>query len=126
MTKTLEQRRAAHAWGCALVAKHRLGPGGHDAFKDYVNAAKGMPALIMNSGLMQVMAYNQGKKEERYELLSEHLRDWLHQTLSTPTDFEPFMEHLLNAGPRDFQAVTAEAYAWLRWVRQMAPALEKG
>lgn len=36
---TLDQRRAADAWRCAQ------GKG-----KDYANLAKGLPALIMNSG----------------------------------------------------------------------------
>jgi len=127
MVQTAEQKRATHAWNCANEAKQHLERGDtRDAFKDYKNAAKAMPALIMNSGLMQVMAYNHGKKEERYKLLSEHLRDWLHQSMKTPRDFEPFMQHLLNAEPREFQAITAEAYAWLRWLRQMAPAVEQG
>ena len=127
MPQTTEQRRAAHAWNCAIAAKQRLERGdSKDRFKDYVNAAKGMPALIMNAGLMQVMAYNHGKKEERYGLLGGHLRDWLHQALGIPADFEPFMQHLLKADPARFQAITAEAFAWLRWLRQMAPAIEKG
>ncbi len=127
MQQTMEQRRAAHAWACARKAMAELERGGtRDRYKDYVNAAKSMPALIMNSGLMQVMAYNHGKKEERYGLLSGHLRDWLHQVQGTPVDFESFMQHLLSAGPREFQAITAETFAWLRWLRQMAPAVEKG
>lgn len=127
MTQTMEQKRAAHAWHCALFAKQRLERGDtRDRFKDYVNAAKGMPALIMNSGLMQVMAYNEGKKEERYKLLSSHLREWLNTSLGTPTEFSEFMQHLLNAEPRRYQAITAEAFAWLKWLRQMAPAVEAG
>ena len=127
MGQTTEQRRATHAWNSAVEAKQRLERGDtRDSFKDYVNAAKGMPALIMNSGLMQVMAYNHGKKEERYRLLSGHLRNWLHQALGTPREFESFMQHLLEAQPREFQQINAEAFAWLRWLRQMAPAVEQG
>ena len=127
MRQTMEQRRAAHAWQCATEARQRLERGdSKDRFKDYVNAAKGMPALIMNSGLMQVMAYNQGKKEERYGLLSGHLRDWLNEALKTPDDFEGFMQYLMQAEPQEFQTITGEAYAWLRWLRQMAPAIENG
>ena len=47
---TLEQQRAQDAW-----KKADEGIGRHG--KDYVNDAKGLPALIMNSGLMQVMAF---------------------------------------------------------------------
>lgn len=127
MKQTMEQRRAAHAWECAKKAMDKLQHGNtKDSYKDYVNAAKGMPALIMNSGLMQVMAYNQGKKEERYGLISEHLRDWLHQVQGTPVEFETFMQHLMQAEPRTFQAITAEAFAWLKWLRQMAAARTGG
>jgi len=123
MNQTMEQKRAAHAWKCATEAKARLG----NDYKDYVNAAKGLPALIMNSGLMQVMAFLHGKKETRcYDVLSGNLRDWLNSTLQTPAKFEDFMQHLLQAEPREFQAITTEAFAWLRWLRQMAQAVKKG
>lgn len=118
MQPTMEQRRAAHAWDKAREGVRLHG-------KDYANDAKGLPALIMNSGLMQVMAYMQGKREERHRLLAQHLRDWLHVSHDTPTDFAHFMQHLLQAEPREFQAITAEAFTWLKWLRQMAPALEK-
>jgi len=127
MTQTMEQKRAQHAWHCAIEAKEKLElqtRDGQDRYNDYVNAAKGMPALIMNSGLMQVLAYNQGKKEKRYELLSEHLRDWLHQTLGTPRSFTELMDHLYEAEPARFQLITREAFDWLRWMRQIAPALK--
>ena len=26
---------------------------------------------------------------------------------------------------REYQAITAEAFAWLKWLRQMAPAVER-
>jgi CRISPR-associated protein Cmr5 len=32
------------------------------------------------------------------------------------------MKNLFVADPADFQEITAEAFAWLRWLRQMAPA----
>jgi CRISPR-associated protein Cmr5 len=114
MKQTMEQKRAAHAWEKAAegIARHQ---------KDYVNDAKGLPALIINSGLMQVMAFLHGKGG-RHETLASHLRDWLHQTHGTPVDFEAFMQHLMNTSPTNFQTITTEAFAWLRWLRQMAPA----
>jgi CRISPR-associated protein Cmr5 len=33
------------------------------------------------------------------------------------------MQSLLDCkNPRDYQAITAEAFAWLKWLRQMAAA----
>ena len=53
MAQTQEQLRAQDAWEkCA------------DYSKEHVNIAKGLPALIMNSGLMQVLAFCQEKKRK--------------------------------------------------------------
>ena len=116
---TLEQKRAQHAWD-------KAGQGLANYGKDYVNDAKGLPALIMNSGLMQVMAYLHDKGG-RHETLAQHLRDWLHAQCRTPADFEGFMQHLFEMrDARQFQAITAEAFAWLKWLRQMAAARNGG
>lgn len=116
---TLEQRRAQDAWKKAGEGISRHG-------KDYVNDAKGLPALIMNSGLMQVMAYLH-EKGGRHETLAQHLRDWLNGQCGTPGDFEGFMSHLYTMqDARRFHALTAEAFAWLKWLRQMAAARKGG
>ncbi len=123
---TLEQKRAQDAWEKAQAGIQAHG-------KDYVNDAKGLPALIMNSGLMQVMAFLRDKgwdakrqKENRQEMLARHLREWLSQQLGTPKDFEHFMEEMMKADSRRYQQVTAEAMAWLKWLRQMAAARQGG
>lgn len=111
----LEQERAKHAWEKAREGVQRYR-------KDYANDAKGLPALIMNSGLMQVMAFLH-EKGGRHELLAQHLRDWLHRQCGTPQEFGPFMQHLFEMqDARRFQAITAEAFAWLKWLRQFASA----
>ena len=113
--QTLEQKRAQYAWE---KAKEGLDLHG----KDYINDAKGLPALIMNSGLMQVMAYLH-QKGGRHEILGQHLRDWLSKQCNTKTDFAEFMEDLYKIeDARHFQDITTEAFAWLKWLRQMAAA----
>ncbi len=116
---TLEQQRAQDAWNkCA------------DYKEEHVRVAKSLPALIMNSGLMQVLAFchEKGQKESgrQNEDVAIHLRTWLQgrfPRLIPSANFEPFMEALMKVkDPRDYQAITAEAFAWLRWLRQMAPA----
>jgi CRISPR-associated protein Cmr5 len=115
MAQTLEQKRAADAWKCAEEGIAIYG-------KDYVNDAKGLPALIMNSGLMQVMAFLHDKGD-RHEVLAQHLRSWLGRQCGVPTAFDAFMQHLFTMNDaRRFQAITTEAFAWLKWLRQMAAA----
>ncbi|MCS7314662.1 MAG: type III-B CRISPR module-associated protein Cmr5 [Bryobacterales bacterium] len=114
MRMTLEQKRAQDAWRRA-----------RDYTKEQVNAAKGLPALIMNSGLMQVLAFCHQKADEN-EVIAADLRDWLATRFPSVfrggKDFERFMEALMATDPRDYQAITAEALAWLKWLRQMAAA----
>ena len=121
--QTLEQRRARHAWV-------KSGEGVHMHGKEYVNLAKSLPALIMNSGLMQVMAFlhQKGGGDQVHGTVADHLREWLNKRFrnGAPREFEAFMEAMLDARPRDYQQVTTEAFAWLKWLRQMAAARQKG
>ncbi len=114
--QTLEQARAQNAWERSENCDDK-----------YVNLAKSLPALIMNSGLMQVMAFLHEKsngRDDPHGKMGQDLRDWLHKQFEDlPTDFDQFMEHLMKVGDsRKYQDVTSEAFAWLRWLRQMAAA----
>jgi len=110
---TLEQQRAQHAWQVSAAYG-----------KEHVNLAKGLPALIMNSGLMQVLAFCHAKGGA-HDKVATDLRSWLHQRQGsgqgTPS-FEAFMEGLMKQSPAQYQALNAEAFAWLKWLRQMAAA----
>lgn len=83
---TMEQQRAQNAWNASASYQ-----------SDHVNAAKGLPALIMNSGLMQVLAFCH-EKGKAPALVAEHLRAWLAgrfpQDFKKGSDFAPFMEAL--------------------------------
>lgn len=118
MTQTLEQQRAADAWRCA-----------EGRTESYTKLAKGLPVLIMNSGLMQTLAFLEAKRNGHHAELSGHLRRWLagrfpQEIGQQKSEFAPFMQALMEAKPQAFQQITAEALAWLRWVRQIAPAVE--
>jgi len=112
---TLDQRRAADAWRCV-----------QDKQRDYVNLAKGLPALIMNSGLLQVMAFLEEKDSKPSQRLACQMRAWLHQRFpNLPEDFKGFMQAVMATDPRPFQEITAESLAWLRWLRQLAAAVNR-
>ncbi len=114
---TLEQQRAQDAW--EKSANYQKG---------HVNFAKGLPALIMNSGLMQVLAFCHEKSGE-YEDIARDLRRWLNHRfngVNNDPGFETFMQALMDADPRTYQMITAEAFAWLKWLRQMASARQGG
>lgn len=111
--QTLEQQRAQNAWN---VSAH------YD--KEQVNIAKGLPALIMNSGLMQVLAFCHDKGG-KYEKVATDLRGWLSTRRIgnlNDADFDKAMQALMSASPHDYQRINAEAFAWLKWLRQMSAA----
>lgn len=115
---SLEQQRAAHAWRCVATVP----PG---ELKAYSNLAKGLPALIMGSGLMSCLAYLQEKGRPEHRQLQAHLLAWLVKRFGgqfRDATFDEVMTALHGASPSTFRAITHEAMAWLRWMRQYAPA----
>ena len=116
---TLDQQRAADAWRCAQAQSQS---------KEYANLAKGLPALIMDSGLLQVMAFLEAKgpKQQHRSVVAHDMRAWLRRRFpEVPEDFAGFMRALMNADSSKFQAITAESLAWLRWLRQLAAAISR-
>ncbi len=109
---TLDQQRAAYAWqrvqGCT---------------KEYVNLAKAAPALIMNNGLMQTLAFYESKGKPHHQQLARHLSDWLHQQNQvTDSNFGAVMTSLQSTESSRYRQATEEALALLRWIRQFAAA----
>jgi CRISPR-associated protein Cmr5 len=129
MAQTMEQKRAAFAWAASeqgiQVAKDK-----------YTKLAKSVPALIMNSGLMQTLAFIKDKNEEQHQQLLQHLLRWLAEQFDgektgserhpfpnkARPEFDQMMMALFHANPEQFRRATAEAMMILRWIRQMASA----
>lgn len=124
---TLDQERAAYAWRCVSTLHGGLG--------DYTNLAKSAPALIMNNGLMQTLAFLQDKHKDHHTALLDHLCRWLgHRFGGEPlagdhcfaaereADYRRVMESLYNAPSGLYRRTTDETLALLRWIRQLAPA----
>lgn len=116
---TLEQQRAQFAWQCAQEGVQLTGA-------EYRNLAKAAPALIMNNGLMQTLAFYQDKNKDHHRALAAQLRRWImHRAGGNSQDpgFQQMMEVLLRAQPEQYRQATDEALLILRWIRQFAAAL---
>ena len=117
MARTLDQLRAADAWRRAM-----------NCDEAYTRLAKGLPALIMNSGLMQTIAYLESKGGSEHARLGRDLREWLATRFPrrfASYEFRSFMDAGMECEPLEFQQITAEALAWLAWLRQIAPAVTR-
>ena len=116
---TLEQQRAQFAWDCAKEGNAVAGD-------EYRNLAKAAPALIMNNGLMQTLAFYEDKGKPHHKALAAQLRRWVMKRAGSNGQdprFQPMMQALLGATPADYRRATDEALLILRWTRQFAAAL---
>ena len=125
MTQTLDQQRAALAWGYAVAGIRSQ----HS--KEYKGLAKGAPALIMNSGLMPTLAFYNGKGKAAQQLLDDLIRG-LSQRLAGQElragqggqFFQKFMEMLQRGESRNYLRHTDEALELLKWIRQFVDAVD--
>ena len=116
---TLEQKRAQFAWDFAKEGTALAGD-------EYRNLAKAAPALIMNNGLMQTLAFYQDKNKPQHQALARHLRCWIMKRAGgygQDPGFQLMMEGLLRAEPANYRRATDEALLILRWIRQFAAAV---
>jgi len=127
----LDQQRAAFAW--QRLTLERVSP-------EYTTIAKGAPALIMTSGLMQVLAFLQdkgkGSDQSAHARLAGDLRAWLATALpeldlvdegssaNRPPAYAATMNELQQARVPTYRRATQEALEILRWIRQFAPTLQ--
>jgi CRISPR-associated protein Cmr5 len=112
-TTSLDQQRAAYAWECVQGCNG-----------DYTNLAKAAPALIMNNGLMQALAFYQSKGKPHHLALNKHIREWLKARFPkqfSGDNYAEIMQGLFGCeDPHFYQQATDEALALLRWIRQFA------
>lgn len=116
---TLEQQRAQFAWECAKE-------GTAVAADEYRNLAKAAPALIMNNGLMQTLAFYEDKGKPHHKTLAAQLRRWIMKRAGgngQDPGFQPMMDVLLRFQHDHYRQATDEALLILRWIRQFAAAL---
>ena len=125
MSHTLDQQRAALAWGFATTGMQQHG-------KEYKSLAKGAPALIMNSGLMPALAFYSGKGRAAQQLLDDLIRGLSKrlagQELKPDQGRQPFpgfMEALQKGTSHDYMRNTDEAIELLKWIRQFVDAVEE-
>lgn len=110
----LGQQRSAHAWFCVQKCS-----------KEYTNLAKSAPALIISNGLMQTLAFFEGKGKQHHRQLLAHIMTWLKgrfAKIAVP-DFAHTMQFLCGSSSAEYRRATEETLELLRWIRQFAPAV---
>ncbi len=115
----LDQQRAAFAWQRVEEAKSKLS---EKDYKSYKNLAKSAPALIMNNGLMQTLAFFTSKGKDHHGQLQGDILAWLEKQKQLPSkDYTQAMNFLHSkANSEQYRLATDETMHLLRWLRQFA------
>lgn len=117
--RLISQQRASEAWHCIEVV--------HDEnYADkYYQLAKGAPADIQSNGLGQTLAFwkAKGHGEGRYFIvLFNHLSTWLQHQPGIMHNIDT-LDWIVNAATTSqYRRATAEAIAFLIWVKRFAEA----
>jgi CRISPR-associated protein Cmr5 len=126
--RSLEQERATKAWQCVAHVRDN----GADYATDYASLARSAPADIQANGLGQTLAfwrakgYDKGKPKngganEHCRLLQD-VSEWVSGQLMI-TGKKDLVEWICSdAGISAYRRATAEAIAFLCWVKRFAEA----
>ncbi|MGB9689979.1 type III-B CRISPR module-associated protein Cmr5 [Thermogutta sp.] len=121
--KTLDQRRAEHAWQAVQAAKNK---NDKEVFEKFHGQAKKLPVRIIASGLGQALAFLKAKKYAPDLLIA--LGDWVLNKRLNPDSNKPKPDDmaLLKAvveGDAEFlRWATDEVLAYLQWLNRFADA----
>ncbi|MFO7323072.1 MAG: type III-B CRISPR module-associated protein Cmr5 [Chloroflexota bacterium] len=114
--QTLQQRRAAHAWACVEQVPASIQ-------KKYGSLVRGLPALVQSDGLGQTLAFLKakagGNADKEHMVAYNHIADWVSTELQADGDL---LTWLLGRSTADYRRATAEALAYLNWLKRFAEA----
>lgn len=112
--RTVEQRRAEAAWKDVQEV--------HKKQKEYLALARSAPADIQSNGLAQTLAFWEAKKEPHHLALYHHVSDWVMGQLGHPgQDLLTWITDD-NTSSDQYRRATAEAMAFLVWIKRFAEA----
>ncbi|MCC7354485.1 MAG: type III-B CRISPR module-associated protein Cmr5 [Anaerolineae bacterium] len=116
--RSLEQKRAAEAWSrVRQIQEH-----GKKYAKEYAQLAKSAPADIQTNGLGQTLAFWRAKGKDEHKALFHDVSGWVGNQVSHGQKSD-LLEWIVNeASTDDYRRATAEAIAFLAWLKRFAEA----
>jgi CRISPR-associated protein Cmr5 len=111
--RSLEQERAKCAWECVQSVNENQ--------KEYRSLARGAPADIQANGLGQTLAFWKAKKGKEHQALESAVSSWVAKQLQIEgQDLLGWITK--DATNDDYRRATAEAIAFLTWLKRFAEA----
>lgn len=122
--RSLEQDRAKSAW--KVVADYKKAHADKEAQTKLRALAQGAPADIQIAGLGQTLAFWHAKHETHHSTLFDAVSIWVKGQINWADDLNLLRWITEKADTNDYRRATAEALAYLKWVKYFAEGeLEK-
>jgi CRISPR-associated protein Cmr5 len=121
--KTIDQRRAKHAWDSVTEATNRLNSQDQ---KKFGGQAKKLPTQVVTSGLGQALAFLKAKNYA--PLLLSRLGDWVLDKRQNPgsknsaPDDDALLRQIVDRDSDFMRRATDEVLAYMLWVNRFAEA----
>jgi CRISPR-associated protein Cmr5 len=125
--QTLEQKRAAQAWQCVEEVKQRS----DNVRGKYSTLARKLPSLVQVNGLGQALAFvyskakfqekNRGPEAEANGLIFTQVSGWVKEELGI-SGAENLLKLVVERKSDFYRRATAEAIAFLNWLKRFAEA----
>jgi CRISPR-associated protein Cmr5 len=112
--RTIDQKRAQQAW---LDIRQIKGKGFEKEFRSLALSA---PADIQISGLGQVLAFLRAKGKNEHNELYGYIQGWLRGQSNITGDLLEWISQ--TATTEEYRRATAEAMAFLMWLKRFAEA----
>jgi CRISPR-associated protein Cmr5 len=117
--QTMEQKRAQAAWADVLEVK--ADPNKFQS--EYQSLVQGAPADVLTNGLGQTLAFLKAKGKGEHQALLKHLNQWVCPWMGWAQE-DDLLRKLTepNSGSDVYRRATAEAMAYLVWLKRFAEA----
>lgn len=118
--QTLQQERAASAW------ENVQDIAGRPFKKDYGSLVRGFAAMIQGNGLGPALAFlkakGKGQDDKAHTRLFNHISGWTLPRLGDGNNGRDLLEALLSCNSTEYRIATAEALAYVNWLKRFAEA----
>ena len=124
--KTLDQRRAEHAWNAVTALSNGANSKGERVYPDGANEfareAKKLPMRIMAAGLGHALAFINAKanKKQRLKQLHVEITDWVikRRPIAKAKVPDSLLESIIGGDASFLRRATDEALAYLQWLNR--------
>lgn len=122
LQQALEQKRAKQAWDDIQSIMDRS----KDFKKEYRSLSLKVPMLVLTNGLGQTLAFLRAKGKsnpnDEHNVLFNHLSKWTMSQVAPGAGNQNLLEWVLSNDSTAYRRATAEALAYLVWLKRFAEA----